>query len=1003
MIVLGRAVGATILALTIATAAEPAKLPVPPAEQKVMDALGAGKADEAIAAMKDAIAAREAQATTDAVAAATALDDLGAAVFQGAAGSDASIAAASDAFRRALDVRTKAFGPRGAETAKSYSTMSTFAFLRGKWDEAEKSERQALDIRREALPKGDPAIAESLDGIGVVLVREGRLAEAEPLLVESVRTYTLAMSAPADKRYDAMNSLGELYRQQDRLDEAEKTFRDAIDGAEKLGPDGSPLVARLTNNLGGLLKDKGNLADAESLTRRSLTLREAAPQPDPADLSVGYLNLAEIYRLEGNAAEAEPLYLKSIELAKKGLGEDHPDLATHYGQLGVLYRDTGRVDEARKLSDRSIALLEKSLGPDHPLLAQALHDRGVLEAGAGKPQAALPPLKRALAIREKALGATHPDVAATLVEVARAESSSQPVQAKTRVDRAITILDASQTYPDVAIDARTIRAGLARANGDFAGAEKDLTTAAGTIESLRPRAGGGEATRAQFLAKYAGVYDGLVDLLLTRSRIGDAFTWSERKRGRALLEQLASAGVDLRQGIPEPARTELKTRETAARSSVAEWQARTDALLARDDLAPAERETRLTDARKQLATATSSLRRVDEETKNASTLWRASSGGDPATLKDAQALLGKDERFYVYVVGEKASWLIDVPAAPAPATAQKLTVDALAAKTLGVKAGPLTASSLTSVLDAPTGLLAALSRRPAEGFPDESGETLAALYGILVPQATRAGWKTAHELVIVPDAALIRLPFDALRIGERYWLDDGPAVRYAVSATLLRALAQRPAPATDGLLSVADPAYTGARWPRLPGTAAESDAVIQAVGIPAVVLRDDKASERAVRAVMPAKRFLHFAVHGVVDEGRGDLLAALALTPPAGAPSPEDDGLLQLFEIYDLKLDADLAVLSACATHAGTTVAGEGVFALSRGFLARGARRVVASQWEVDDASTAKLVAEFFKTIGAAKSPDYAAGLAAAKKKVRGEVATSAPFYWAAFVMTGLR
>jgi CHAT domain-containing protein len=169
------------------------------------------------------------------------------------------------------------------------------------------------------------------------------------------------------------------------------------------------------------------------------------------------------------------------------------------------------------------------------------------------------------------------------------------------------------------------------------------------------------------------------------------------------------------------------------------------------------------------------------------------------------------------------------------------------------------------------------------------------------------------------------------------------------------------------------------------------------------VLRGAQAGERAVRAAMGGKRFLHFAVHGEVDEGRGDLLAALALTPPQERVSPEDDGLLQLFEIYDLPIDADLAVLSACATHVGTAIAGEGVFALSRGFLARGARRVVASQWEVDDASTATLMASFFQTIGKSDSPSFTAALAASKREVRANPTTAAPFYWAPFVLTGLR
>jgi predicted ABC-type transport system involved in lysophospholipase L1 biosynthesis ATPase subunit len=320
-------------------AEEAAGLPVPVEEKRVLEDLAAGKADDAIAALPAAVGAREAQATIDAKAAAGAIDDLAAAVFSGAGGSEAATVAAEAALKRALALRGRIFGEHALETAKSCTTLSDFAFMRGRWDDAESWERRALAIRRDAVPADPLAVARSLDGLGVVLVRQGRLADAEPLLSEAVRLYD-ADPAAGDARLEARNSLAELYRQQDRLEESEHLFREAIAAAEQAGPDGAALLARLANNLGGLLKDEGKLAEAETLNHRSLALRESAPHPDPADLSVAYLNLAEIYRLEGNAAEAEPLYLKSIELAKLGLGPDHPDLATHLGQLGVLYRDT---------------------------------------------------------------------------------------------------------------------------------------------------------------------------------------------------------------------------------------------------------------------------------------------------------------------------------------------------------------------------------------------------------------------------------------------------------------------------------------------------------------------------------------------------------------------------------------------------------------------------------------------------------------------------------------
>lgn len=1011
----------------IARAQDAAGLPVPAEEKRVNDALAAGHADDAVLGLAAALDARVAQAALDPAAAAKAIDDLAGSVFSGAGGSEAAVAAADGALRRALAVRTKAFGERGSETAKSCSMLSSFAYTLGRWDESETWERRALSILREALPAGDARIAESLDGVGIVLVRQGRLADAEPILLEAVSVYDAAENAPPDKRLEARNSLAELYRQQDRLADSERTFREAIAGAEKLGPDAAPLVARLANNLGGLLKDEGNLAEAEELNRRSLALRESAPRPDPADLSVAYLNLAEIYRLEGNAAEAEPLYLKSIELAKQGLGPDHPDLATHLGQLSVLYRDTGRVDDARKLSDQSLALLERTLGADHPLLAQALHDRGALETGAGRPASALPRLRRALAIREKAFGPSHIDVAATLTELARAEAATVPpdrARAEGNLRRAIGILEAAQAYPETAIDARVLRAELSRRRGDLAGAAADLTAAAGLVDALRPRAGGGEATRAAFLARHAGVYEDLVDLLLSQGKVADAFVWSERARGRALLDQLASLGVDLRKGVPEPRRSQLSARETAARARLAEWRARADALAGRSDLAAAEQKVRTDEARAELTGAAAELRRVDEETKNESMLWRASSGGQPADVSDAQRLLAAGERLYAYQIGERTSWLIELAGAPSPAVARKLTVGKDAARELSIPEGSLTRASLGKTLDGAAGLLAELARRPVPGFPDDSVRPLAALFDVLVPQAARASWRTATGAIVIPDGSLARLPFESLVVsaaGEsgvsRYWIDEGPAIRYAVSATLLRTLAARPpVPASGGIVSVADPDYGPAgasRWTRLPGTARESAAVATAFSTPdsrtpVTLLSGVEADEPSVSRALAGKRFIHLAVHGVVDEGRGDLLAALALAPSrAPTHGSGDDGLLQLFEIYDLNLDSEVAVLSACATQAGAAVAGEGVFALSRGFLARGARRVIASQWEVDDASTATLVGSFFTTVAdaerAGKTVDYGASLASAKRKLRSDPATAAPFYWAPFVLSGLR
>jgi CHAT domain-containing protein len=292
-------------------------------------------------------------------------------------------------------------------------------------------------------------------------------------------------------------------------------------------------------------------------------------------------------------------------------------------------------------------------------------------------------------------------------------------------------------------------------------------------------------------------------------------------------------------------------------------------------------------------------------------------------------------------------------------------------------------------------------------------------------------------VLILPDAALHKLPFEAMvtrkggtAAATGYWLDDGPPVRYAASATIVLALAARPVGgASDGsVLSVSDPAYQAAEartapaasrlWaelggsarmatglPPLPGTKRETEEIIKRFAGKVTWLQGPDATEGNLRASIAGMQYVHLATHGLVDESRGALFSALALAPPAhAAVSTDDDGFLELHEVYSLNLKScELAILSACQTNAGHQIEGEGVFALSRGFLAAGAARVIASQWPVDDISTAAAVGDFFGRIGMASKQNggYARALREAKKTIRNQAQWAAPYFWAPLVLIG--
>ena len=113
-----------------------------------------------------------------------------------------------------------------------------------------------------------------------------------------------------------------------------------------------------------------------------------------------------------------------------------------------------------------------------------------------------------------------------------------------------------------------------------------------------------------------------------------------------------------------------------------------------------------------------------------------------------------------------------------------------------------------------------------------------------------------------------------------------------------------------------------------------------------------------------------------------------------------EDGVLRLHEIYNLQLNADLVVLSACGTALGKEVRGEGLIGLTRGFMYAGAPRVAATLWKVDDAATAELMANFYRFMLKEKlSP--AAALRAAQLELRKQKRWHAPYFWAGFVLQG--
>jgi CHAT domain-containing protein len=217
----------------------------------------------------------------------------------------------------------------------------------------------------------------------------------------------------------------------------------------------------------------------------------------------------------------------------------------------------------------------------------------------------------------------------------------------------------------------------------------------------------------------------------------------------------------------------------------------------------------------------------------------------------------------------------------------------------------------------------------------------------------------------------------------------------------LRAVAAKSEqPSTGDLARAMRDVGVEAGFQRLPFSRREAEAITATVprGQSSKAL-DFQASRDAVTdAELSNYRIVHFATHGLLDSNNPELSGiVLSLIDQQGQPQ---DGFLRLHEIYNLKLPADLVVLSACRTGLGKEIRGEGIVGLTRGFMYAGATRVVASLWKVGDAATAELMKRFYSLMFVKKLRP-AAALREAQIEMWQQPRWRSPYYWAAFALQG--
>jgi len=953
------------------------------------------------------------------------------------------------------------------------------------------SQRKAIEKYREVIPLwrslGDrQQEAYTLTAIGHY---HGNLGEYQKALDHYQRAQALGQAA-GDRKGEALAlyNIGSVYSVLGEPQKALDFYNQALSINRAVGD--RFMEAATLGNIGVVYSGLGEQEKALESFNLALPLKQAAG--DPYGEATLFNNIGLVLGYLGERQRAMEFFDKALTIYRavnyrSGEGTTLNNIGTLYGDLGEHQKALGFLEQ--------VLQIKRALGNQHEE-SIALNNIGVAYAKLGEHRRALAAYDQALPLT-RAAGARSME-ATTLSNIGKAYDDlgdhrqaldfyhqSLPLRraAGDRRGEATTLTNMGRAYHGLGERGKALelyhqalllrravsdRGGevvtlynIARAQrdlGNLAEARAQIEAALGIVESLRSKVGS-QGLRTSYLASVQNYYELGTNILMRmhHERPSEGFAaaalqTSERARARTLLEQLAEARADIRQGAPAA----LIERERSLQR-VLDAKAMAQTRLLGGKHSPEQAAVMA----KEINALTTEYEQVQAQIQQTSPRYAALTQPAPLNLEEIQsATLDADTLLLQYALGDEKSylWAVTPTSIESIELPGRAEIEAAARRVYEI----LTARNRSMPNETPEQRRRRVDLADAE-YPTASAALSRMLLGPIAPQLG------AKRLLIVSDGMLQYVPFAALPLPEIRRRGEGGAEEEAVrqpvgretgkrdvrptvakapllvehevvslpSISVLGALrretAGRPGAAktvavlADPVFQIDDPRVGSAvrggsavveeapssadarrsaaesgldNFTRLRFSRQEADEIMRLVpGDKKLEALDFAASRATVTgAGLDQYRIVHFATHGLINNLHPELSGiVLSLVDEQGRPQ---NGFLRLYEIYNLRLGADLVVLSACQTALGKEYRGEGLVGLTRGFMYAGAPRVVASLWQVDDRVTAELMKRFYQgMLGLGLRP--AAALRAAQSSMWQDKRWQAPHNWAAFTFQG--
>lgn len=854
----------------------------------------------------------------------------------------------------------------------------------GEFTEALNSLTQALEIDRQLKNRSSEEY--DLGNMGDVYIELGEYRKAL-----EYHTKALAITREVgNKRNEAIDlgNIGAIYSYMGDYPNSLKYRELALKIDRELGLKGDEGID--LGNVGLTHYDLGNYTKALEYLVQALKIAQEIE--DKGSIAHWMLAMASCYYTLGILPKALEYNKKATEIVKE-IG-DKVQEARCLGTDGVFYTELKDYPRSLECFDKALEIFVENGAKREEAIALGNIATVCTETG---------DFLKALGYQEKALainkeignmfneGETYNGLGALYLKSKQYQSSIQSFKKALKIGKEISV-------PKIIWEAH---AGLGTGYEEAGNYSEAMTHYKASVEAIENIRGGllSEEQKLSFLENKIETYKKVQGLLFklyqedqTKGFAEEAFEYAERAKARSLLDLLVESKIDIHQGGD----TGLINQEKDLFRKITEIQAELKAKhLTEDDAdklrGPLEKEERLLD-------------QLRVKLRNSSPAYANLKYPEPVSLGEAQkTILGEKDLVLEYSLGEKHSYLWAIT------------------KT---DYGIYQLSSKDEIAEKMEKYLHLISKPPS---PETSDHALGReLYDMLVRPAQKY-LESGSNVIVVPDGILYYLPFETLiynseQGGSRYFIESNK-VSYVPSLSLLGILKTQKREGTPSrrseLLAFGNPDFgeeskspasaelaerglygeCGFKFVSLPYSEEEvrNIASFFPKELTSVFVRERAKEEVVKNEDLTKYKRVHFATHAVLDE-KFPSRSCIVLTLDE---DPSEDGYLQLNEIFNLKLDADLVVLSACETGRGKLVEGEGLIGLSRGFFYAGANSILLSLWSVNDRSTAQLMENFYRYLHEGKEKSEA--LRQAKIDfLKGELPSLRhPYYWAPFILLG--